>query len=688
MANISTLTVSLVANTAKFTNGLKRAKRSSRDFAQQAKRAFAGLAAGVALAAGAFFAFTKASLTSADKLSRTASKLGLTTEALAGLRLQAELTGVETRQLDLGIQRMTRRAAEAAKGMGEAQGALRELGIDAKAFNQLSIDKQMEALADAMVDVESQSDRVRLGFKLFDSEGVALINTLAGGSAALREAAAEAKKFGLGLTDIQKNNVEQANDGLARMGASFEGLGRQVAATFGPAFEGVSGLVSDMVASLTAAVPGIAAYTAELFGIERAIDSLTIKDLTADIGISQEKENELRDSIANIVMAIGSIKAAGGADDPANFVLFAELKAQLKETEERTYALIDARRELKSSGEVSTGSKGGDSTRDTSAFDVIDFTVSDRIKELGAEIQANVDQWAAWRGEATSAFDATREPAESLQASIDAIRANPFIDVDLQQRSIAGAMEIFNTQMVGRFKADIADIKANPFIDVELQKTAIAEASEALNAGILEGFRNQIALIQSMKFIDPEAQQSAIDEAIGNMQAGLAAMESATADTATTMSEFQKQAARNMQSSLSQFFFEPFGDGLTSLGKQFADMLRQMAADLAATKLLDFVFGAFGGLVGGSTNSGRALGGAVSAGQSVNVGEGGRPERFTPGAQGQIRPLTPGNFTFHNSFGGGGGDGLTMRTLLPILEQRDRQLTEQIIDQFDRGALG
>ena len=82
----------------------------------------------------------------------------------------------------MAMQRFTRRAAEAAQGTGEAKGAIRELGLDAQKLQKLPLDDQMKVLADAFGNVQNESDKLRIAFKLFDSEGAALVNTLALGS--------------------------------------------------------------------------------------------------------------------------------------------------------------------------------------------------------------------------------------------------------------------------------------------------------------------------------------------------------------------------------------------------------------------------------------------------------------------------------------------------------------------------
>jgi len=194
-------------------------------------------------AAGALAAFTKMSMTSIDNLTKTADKIGTTTEALAGLQHAANLTGVRTETMNMALQRMTRRVAEAAIGTGEAKGALEELGINAQDLVKLPLDQQMEVVADAMAGVGTQADRVRLAMKLFDSEGVALVNTLGGGSAALREMTGEASALGTAISRVDAAQVEAANDAMDRARAVFQGVGNQLAIAFAPAVEYAANLL-------------------------------------------------------------------------------------------------------------------------------------------------------------------------------------------------------------------------------------------------------------------------------------------------------------------------------------------------------------------------------------------------------------------------------------------------------------
>jgi hypothetical protein len=215
-------------------------KDNSASFSDLSKKVAAyGSAAALAAAAGVGV-MVKQQLSAIDSTAKVSDKLGIATESLTALRIQAELSGVAANTLDMGLQRMVRRVGEAAQGTGEAKDALKELNINAAELAKLSPDQQFAAIGDAMGDVGSQSDRVRLAFKLFDSEGVALLNTLKGGSAAALEAAAFTEQWGLAINRVDSAKIEQANDAMSRVGQASEGLWKQLAVKVSPALTGIA----------------------------------------------------------------------------------------------------------------------------------------------------------------------------------------------------------------------------------------------------------------------------------------------------------------------------------------------------------------------------------------------------------------------------------------------------------------
>lgn len=222
--NISTLAVDLTANTAKFQKELTAASRRTKSFGSELK-AMSKYAVGALAAVGAASTAGLAVLSSEmDNAGKQASKLGLTTEALTSLRYAVEQTSdMAGTQFDVAMQRMTRRLSEAAQGTGEARNALAELGLDAQKLNAMSPDQAFKAIADQMSQVGSQSDRVRLAFKLFDTEGVGLVNTMQDGSEAIEALQKEAVDLGVAFSDVAANNAAELNDQLDKLAAAYKG---------------------------------------------------------------------------------------------------------------------------------------------------------------------------------------------------------------------------------------------------------------------------------------------------------------------------------------------------------------------------------------------------------------------------------------------------------------------------------
>lgn len=229
----------------KLNNAQKKVTRSATDYAAAAGRLVNTLGRYAAIGGGLALAATTAMVTKqlavADATAKTADKLGLTTEALGGLRHAAELTGVAQSKLDIALQRMTRRLVDVAQtGGGPAAAALDQLGLKASELMKLRPEQQMAVIADKMKGIETQSQRVAIAFKLFDSEGVALVNTLALGSEGLAEAAKEAQLLGIAMTRIDAAKIEAANDAITRATGVVTGLGNEITVQVAPIIEGLA----------------------------------------------------------------------------------------------------------------------------------------------------------------------------------------------------------------------------------------------------------------------------------------------------------------------------------------------------------------------------------------------------------------------------------------------------------------
>ena len=190
-----------------------------------------------AVGAGGLGLLISQSLKSIDVLAKTSSRIGTTTDALSKLQYAGELAGIETNTLNMAMQRFVRRTAEATKGTGEAVSAFRRLRLDAEKLQQVPLDERMKLLAEAFKDLGSEEEKLAVAFKLFDSEGTAVINMLKQTGDEMDAVFKEAEQLGLVLSEDTAQGVEDANNAFTRLRALFRGTVLQITAAVAPALE-------------------------------------------------------------------------------------------------------------------------------------------------------------------------------------------------------------------------------------------------------------------------------------------------------------------------------------------------------------------------------------------------------------------------------------------------------------------
>jgi len=153
----------------------------------------------------------------ADQLGKLNTRLGVNVVNMDKLRQVADLSGVTFETLTMAIQRMTRRLVDAEAGGGPAADAIKELGINVKDLANLTPDQKFLAIADALSKVDDGSQRVALAFKLFDSEGVKVLQMLPGLADGLENITSN-------MSVEKAKAAEQFNDQMTQLREEFQQL--------------------------------------------------------------------------------------------------------------------------------------------------------------------------------------------------------------------------------------------------------------------------------------------------------------------------------------------------------------------------------------------------------------------------------------------------------------------------------
>ena len=270
---VSKLSIQVSANTMAVTKGFEKINRSAKKLRGNlaAGGGGGGLLGGVlgaggvaglarmvpllAAAGAAMWGIRKAAqgigdaATRIDALAKTSQKLGMTINALSGLQHAATQTGVSANTMDTALQRMVKNVGQASNGFGEASGTLDKLGLDAKELATLAPEETFIKIAKAINGLGSQYDKVAMAQKIFDSEGVGLVNTFSAGEAGIRRFIKENEEL-RGITEENAEKFSAFKDATDKLGKAMEGLWQELGIVLLPAVTKLLGILTKIIAGV------------------------------------------------------------------------------------------------------------------------------------------------------------------------------------------------------------------------------------------------------------------------------------------------------------------------------------------------------------------------------------------------------------------------------------------------------
>jgi tape measure domain-containing protein len=150
---------------------------------------------------------------------------------------------------------------------------------------------------------------------------------------------------------------------------------------------------------------------------------------------------------------------------------------------------------------------------------------------------------------------------------------------------------------VAKLQAQLADLPRQQASDVDAaaQKEvqalqSIVDQYDAYGAAVRKARDDQVKLWEAVNTGVPGAME-AWNQFAQHVGQRLEEVKQKADGSAGEMDHFWQGAVRNMESSIGDFLFDPFKDGLDGMATGFANTLRRMAADAAAAKIGGYLFG-------------------------------------------------------------------------------------------------
>lgn len=273
------------------------------------KTKIATLVSGVAIGA-----LIKSAADAGDEVWNLHVRLGATTESLSQLRHVAGLSGVSFETVAKSVQILSRNTGDATRGMGEASAAFKALNIDVGAFAQLKPEEQLEALADELMGIQNESQRVSFAMATMGRSGAEMLQIMSEGSAGIRAMREEADALGLTLSTTDAKALADAGDAIDRLKSASTALGTSLALLAAGPVETLAAVVVRMVGGFRGWIDEITSST-----IDKAIEKMEelgnsvedINRMTAIRDLAENQKDLARDSI-DARTALAAVATAAG----------------------------------------------------------------------------------------------------------------------------------------------------------------------------------------------------------------------------------------------------------------------------------------------------------------------------------------------------------------------------------------
>ena len=286
MATAVGLNMKITADTAGIGRGVNKTERllgglsKSASSAAGSLRALVGIEIGTRLAAG-FMQAARAVLDMASRVTESVAAMddlsqrtGVSTDALQGFQVAADLAGVQN--LEGALQKVSVVLGDAAAGSATAQKAFANIGLSVNDLLKLAPEDQFRAVAAAIGDIQGPAAQAAAAVDLFGKSGVELLPLFASN---LQEIEDRANELGIVLSGDQVGAITEMDDALLMVRKTFDGIIGQVTANLAPivtaiseeflafveSFQGFGGGGSGIADALTDGLLDFAEYMAGIF---------------------------------------------------------------------------------------------------------------------------------------------------------------------------------------------------------------------------------------------------------------------------------------------------------------------------------------------------------------------------------------------------------------------------------------
>jgi phage-related protein len=272
-------------------------------FAKKVGKAGA-IAGGAAAAAGAAaFAMTNKVTSGFDRIAKTSTKLGVSTDAFQEMEYWASQNGISAQTMERGIGRLNQRMGRAAAGNEKYTDALTNLGINMEEVKDgtLSTEDAMSQSIKALSEMSSEQEKSAAASELFGTKMARdLMPALQDGSLSLEDAKAKAEELGIVIGEDSLSAASKFQDTWDDLTRSTGAVGQKLMAELMPAFQTMMDWVLDHMPQIQSVISGVFDVIGVIFsGFKTAVQAI-ISALSDWFSSNEETMNGIWSTIKGV----------------------------------------------------------------------------------------------------------------------------------------------------------------------------------------------------------------------------------------------------------------------------------------------------------------------------------------------------------------------------------------------------
>jgi hypothetical protein len=214
-----------------------------------------------------------------DDAGKSAERLGLSIGMFQTLSAVADEVGLSVSTMSSVLTKMQMTLVKAGEGAKPAVDALQAIGLNAAALQGMSTAQQFEAISAAIMGIPYPAQRTAAAVAIFGKNAAqAMAFIKEGANGAIAEMEKLNSIFGVDITEVQRQGINQMNDALGRLAIPVTGFINQLTAGIAPAITTAATLVLNFLKE-NAAGWGMAdtmakAFTATLRYVAAAVTTI------------------------------------------------------------------------------------------------------------------------------------------------------------------------------------------------------------------------------------------------------------------------------------------------------------------------------------------------------------------------------------------------------------------------------